>query len=343
MKEKLTVMCFTGRGLELAKRLTAAMPDREAEIYEDRSGAKEFVAAEFQNRQNWIFIGACGIAVRFCAPYLRGKAVDPCVIVLDEAGRFVIPVLSGHLGGGNALALEIAERLGAEPVITTATDVRGAFAADVWARSQGLEIINTEAIKKVSSAVLRGEKVGFCSDFAVSGDMPTELTDGSLGASAGICVSYDEKKKPFAETLNVTPRNVWLGVGCRKGEPAPAAEKFLLDVLSDEGVSLKSVKGLASIDIKAEEPCILEFCRKYGLEFRTYSGEELSEADEPAGGFSGSEFVKGVTGVDNVCERSAALAAGGGDRLIFRKRSGNGMTCAAAGGNIELCFGNERI
>ena len=111
-----------------------------------------------------IFVGATGIAVRAIAPFIHGKAVDPAVLVIDEAGRYVISLLSGHLGGANALARTAAALIEAEPVITTATDAESAFAVDTFAKENGFLLTDLRKAKEVSAKVLRGEKLRIYSD-----------------------------------------------------------------------------------------------------------------------------------------------------------------------------------
>ena len=135
-----------------------------------------------------VFVGAAGIAVRSIAPWVRDKRTDPAVLCVDELGRFVVPLLSGHIGGANALALRLAEELGAVPVVTTATDVNGRFSVDAWAARQGLFLDSMKAAKAVSAAILEGP-VPLCCDFPVEGELPPGVVRGDSGA-VGVCVSW---------------------------------------------------------------------------------------------------------------------------------------------------------
>ena len=139
----------------------------------------------------------------------------------------------------------------------------------------------------------------------------------------GIVIALNETFHPFPCTLHLIPEIVALGLGCRKGKEEAAIEEAVLEALSRNRLSIHSLMGAASVDLKAEEPGILDFCEKYGLDFQTYSAEELSEAE---GDFTPSSFVKNVAGVDNVCERSAVLLSDGGKYL--KKAAGNGVTVA---------------
>ncbi len=151
---------FTDTGLALAKRLAApcpaALPGAGRMAF-----LAEWASAQFAQSDALIFVGAAGIAVRAIAPHCKSKAADPAVVVLDECGRFAVPILSGHLGGANDLARAIATVCGAVPVITTATDAHGIFAVDEWAKHQNCMVLEPERIKQVSSNLLAGHRCVF--------------------------------------------------------------------------------------------------------------------------------------------------------------------------------------
>ncbi|RGX55970.1 cobalamin biosynthesis protein CbiG [Anaerotruncus sp. AF02-27] len=295
---------------------------------------ESWTARSFGESDGIIFVGAAGIAVRAIAPHVKDKLTDPAVLSVDERANFVIPLLSGHMGGANKLARELAECLDATPVITTATDLNGRFAVDVWAKEQNLAICERENAKAVSVALLDGNAVGFCSDFVVESALPQGLTmaeDGPLG----ICVSFSGRDEPFLRTLHLVPRIVTLGVGCRKDVAPEVFEEAILVLLSQNDLSVQAVREVATIDLKAREPCILAFCEKYRLPLCTASAGTLGALE---GSFSGSAFVKGAVGVDNVCERAAVLISGG--NLLMRKQSRNAVTAAAAAANWRVRFGH---
>lgn len=289
----LRAIAFTERGQEWEERLGVRV---ERGVPVMRWAQEAFAASDAL-----LFIGACGIAVRAIAPLVRDKTRDPAVLVMDEAGRHVIPILSGHIGGANALALEISRRTGAVPVITTATDVRGVPAVDTWAMEHDCAIENPRDIRAVSSAALSGERVGV---------MITERT----------------LTPPFPATLILRPRTLTLGAGCKRGVEPEAFEAQALAFLERCGVSLLSVRQLASIDIKKDEAALRAFCEKYRLPLCTFSAQELRGVP---GRFAHSDFVERTTGVGCVCERAAVLAGGGA--LLMGKTAGDGVTFALAG------------
>ena len=288
----IRAIAFTDRGQGWSETLGFPV-DRGIPVMQ---WAREF----FSSCDALLFIGAVGIAVRAIAPLVKDKTTDPAVLVMDEAGRHVIPLLSGHIGGANALALEIARRTGAEPVITTATDLRGVPAIDTWAVDQDCAIENPAAIQAISSAVLGGKQVG-------------------------VAITEREIKPPYPVTLYLRPRTLTLGAGCRKDIDPETFEEKVKDFLKECGVSLLSVKALATIDRKKEERAFLRFCEKYRLPLLTYTAAELKAVP---GCFAHSDFVEKTVGVDNVCERAAAASGG---RLLMGKTILDGATFALAG------------
>ena len=285
----------------------------------------------FERSDAFIFVCACGIAVRAVTPYLGTKADDPAVIVMDDCGKFVIPVLSGHIGGANRLSEIIAEKLGATAVITTATDVGGKFSPDSFAVANDLIITDLKAAKEIAAAVLENEKIGFSSEYRYSG-LPNELTEFGV-CRTGIYVGHGISVQPFDVTLRLVPRNIVLGIGCKKGTPYAAVQRAVDEVLGRYQIDIETVKKVATIDIKKEEAGLVEFCEKNKLELLTYTAEELMSIK---GDFDSSGFVLETTGTDNVCERSAALCSGG--KLIIRKTAVDGVTVAAAEMPIYLDF-----
>ena len=165
---RIKILYFTDKGKALAEKIKEGLSGHDAVIV-PKGVPIAFVCGDaFADKEALVFVGAAGIAVRAIAPYVRDKLTDPPVIVTDENGNFVIPILSGHVGGANSLALEVAEVLEAQPVITTATDVSGAFSVDLFARENDLRIANREGIAKVSSSALEGWSEGPGEDSTLS-------------------------------------------------------------------------------------------------------------------------------------------------------------------------------
>ncbi len=416
--KQLGIAYFTARGRQTAQLVAAAFAD-EYDILRYEGGGrrtghsagpestgslnlKDWCGSLFSSRADGIiFVGACGIAVRTIAPFIKSKTTDPAVLVIDEAGQFVISLLSGHLGGANRLAEQAASILGATPVITTATDVNGKFAVDVFAKENHLRIGSMKAAKEISAAILCGEKIGVICEGKIEGELPPELvlmrnqnqktvpdlnpaesgSKGNARIQTGALISIGlpsfaskstdqifeqtEPDKGAALTppviLNLYPKSFILGIGCRKGKPEQEITKAVQRAMDILGITIEEIAGVASIDLKKEEPGLLEFCRKNELQFETYPAEVLAAVE---GDFSPSSFVKNVTGVDNVCERAALCMARkmsgqpasepetdelpvrpelseavgygqpdsteNGGRLVLKKQAGDGVTVAVA-------------
>lgn len=343
--EQIIIFSFSKKGHALAERIQLEYP--HARLIRDFKQKRlvEQVEEVFLQYHTLIFIGAAGIAVRGIAPFIKGKDQDPAVLVVDELGQFVIPLLSGHLGGANEYGETLARVLEATPVVTTATDINRVFAVDMWAKQNKLFIQNIDHIKYISAAVLAGERIGIISE------IPLELEAGntqdkrlhevseyreykqnmskSEAPQSGILIA-ESYQEVFNHTLWLTPKKYILGVGCRKGMDAQVFEQQLLEFLESHNISIHLIGCMASIDLKAEELAIVAFARKYGIEFRTFAAEELADVK---GTFSKSDFVQSVTGVDNVCERSAKLVSGA-EELSIKKTISQGMTMAVC----EICY-----
>ncbi|MCX7615457.1 MAG: cobalt-precorrin 5A hydrolase [Clostridiales bacterium] len=332
---KAVLFCFTLKGAALCQKIQNLLKGLEYDVFSyskyESEGLLPFgdslltlTKNAFYNSDVLIFVGAAGIAVRTIAPFIESKDKDPAVIVIDENGENVIPILSGHLGGANKITQQIAEALDSRAVITTATDINHVFSVDIWAKEHDLHIENIENIKYISSSVLKGEKIGFVCDYPVCGELPDIFHNEK--AESGIYVSDDVNKKPFAKTLNLRPKKFVIGLGCRKNIDTKALEDFVLGSLSRLNIPTFLICFIATIDIKANETAIVALCEKYKYRLLTYTSEELNNIN---GNFTASEFVKRTVGVDNVCERAAFLASDSGE-LMLKKTIGENMTIAIA-------------
>lgn len=336
---KVSIIAFTDNGMEIAYKLSNSLSEsNDVDFTRCGKGAlSTWTEEHFSTNDALIFIGAIGIALRAIAPYIKTKTKDPAVVVVDELGQFSIPILSGHIGGANELALQISKDLGSIPVITTATDINKVFAVDTWAKSQELQILNPECIKLVSSKLLKGESVHVKSDYPIQGNLPknvylNDLEDSRVGYDV-IITHKDLENECKNDTLLLVPQIITVGIGCRKDISFEAIESSILNILESENYHILSINALASIDKKANEKGILEFAKKYDLPFNTYSAEELNSLE---GDFTKSDFVKSVVEVDNVCERSAVIESNG--KLIRRKD-----TCDGAGVTVALAINDPNI
>ena len=335
----ICIFSFTKGGSELNKKLVSALSESEQVkgytykkfVSEDEvllnsieCSTDEWLLERFYKVKAIIFIGAIGITVRLISKLLRDKFSDPAIISLDEAGEFVIPILSGHVGGANELSRKISALIGATPVITTATDVRKLWAVDEWAVGNKLAITDRKLAKDISAAVLDNKNIGLFTDYKFDKALPKYIKLNEE-QDINVCIStkanQDFTKKPC---LRLVPKNIVLGVGCKKDTDVEHMKKSLDTFLAKHNLDKKAIEKLVSIDIKKEEKAITELAKSLGVEFVTFTSEELLQVE---GEFTSSSFVKSKVGVDNVCERSAASVY---KDIIIRKESYGGITFAAS-------------
>lgn len=343
---RLSVISFTEAGIQLSRRVKAALQEKlEVALHtkckafgEDGEDAGvslvtasigEWAGRRMQERNALLFIGACGIAVRAIAPYLTDKLQDAPVLVMDEKGHYVVPILAGHMGGANELAKMLAQGTGAQAVITTATDLNQKFAVDVFAKENGFLISPKDGIAKISAKILAGEAVtvsvetGHGSGFFERNGL-REVPYPPIGYTDMVVTG---ENRAFDASVTLRPKEYILGFGCKKGKSADEIARFVEEKMEEYQIEPAQIFALASISQKKEEEGIREWCRGEGVRFLTYTAEELREI---AGDFTQSSFVMDKVGVDNVCERAALKASGTGGKLIVKKYAGQGMTLAVA-------------
>lgn len=340
---KIRIIAFSNNGCILAQKLLGVCKRHDVEAVAKTSADRAGIRALEGSVRNWtkegfetadalIFIGATGIAVRHIAPFIKSKDVDPAVLSIDEKGRFVIPLLSGHIGGANMMSNILSFSIGAIPVVTTASDINGKIAIDVFAVNNNLTITSSNKAKTIAARIVAGDPVGFISDVPVKGSIPPELS-GPADSLCGVYVGSKELS-PFDTTLRLVPRDLVVGIGCRKGTDASDIECMFGKALAKLGVSVDRIRAVASIDLKSEEPGLLGFVSAHRLPITFYSAEELNRVE---GEFSWSGFVHSITGVDCVCERSAVKLSDGG-KLVLKKFAGDGVTIAIAKEEFTVDF-----
>lgn len=319
---KIKVAAFTERGHELAKMIFASWDADTIEYRDAKLSLEEWSVSAFKEKAALVFIGAMGIAVRAIAGCVKDKLEDPPVIVIDEYGKNVIPVLSGHVGGAIELAKRIALQIDANPVITTATDLNNLFAVDVFARENHLTILDHERIVEVSKRVLKGETIRIATSRKFDPIPQVEFVREDEEADVCIYRSSAEAEDKSGH-LRLAEKPIIIGIGCKRGKTFDEID----DAVRSANISYADVFAIASIDVKKDEPGIIEFANRNRIPFLTYSAEELNAL---SGEFTASEFVEKTVGVDCVCERAAMLAAGESALMISRKQSYGGITLAFA-------------
>ena len=260
----MKIVTFTEKGRNLAETIISACSDIGAELADRDSKLSDICREAFKNREAVVFIGAMGIAVRSIAPYVADKLSDPPVIVIDEAGKHVIPVLSGHIGGANELAVRIADSINAEPVLTTATDVSGAFSVDLFAKENDLRIVNREGIAKVSSSALEGKAVTIC----IKDYPPKNYVD---------VLVTDESALKDSASIVLCPRKYAVGIGCRKGKPFDEIRNFAESVLTENGIIADEIGAIATVDVKKNEPGLLRLSQYWRVPLLAFDSAVLNK------------------------------------------------------------------
>lgn len=335
---RTAVFALTEAGAQLARRVNLAFGGQAALFVSSRhplDGAKTFgrlrtaVQQNFRRYDALVFIMAAGIAVRTIAPHLVSKLEDPAVVVLDEQGHHVISLLSGHVGGANRLARELAAALGAEPVITTATDVEGLVAPDALAMELGLFPEPHEAIQAVNSALLCGEPVAyyidprcrladFCREALKQRGLAVcdfEAAEQDGGKQVIISPAFGEARPG---RLFLRPMMLRAGVGCRKDTPKEAILAALKEAAARIGMPMEAITSLGSTTFKREEQGLHEAAAELRRPLYFYANDVLQRIIEQYG-LRESDFVRQTIGIGNVCE-AAALAAGGGRMALGKTR-----------------------
>lgn len=335
---RTAIITVTDNGARLAARLAANLPSRadlyakagreggtDAAIYESLGTLVDEIYAKYNGL---IFIMATGIVVRLIAPHIRDKRFDPAVVVMDEAGRHAISLLAGHIGGANELARTVAGAVGADPVITTATDVLHKPAPDVLAARIGLEIEPFDQLKHVNAAIVAGQRVLFFLDKT----LPEHKRYIEMAAEQGVLVlSGDElaNTDKYDAAVVITDKEMYMvkphiflrpatlavGVGCRRGVSSAELYTAITDACRKIGRSVKSVAVIATSIVKEDEIGLLAMVQQMPVPLETYTDVELQQCIDRHR-LETSEFVEEQIGVGNVCEAAALLAAGAGNLLL---------------------------
>jgi cobalt-precorrin 5A hydrolase len=360
-RRPFAVYAITTHGVAIASRLVAALP--EADLYVSdkvRSGAPEGAKAlplpmgpllrdTFLAYDCHVFVISVGAVVRMVAPLLQNKKVDPAVLCIDDANRFTICVLSGHVGRGNVFCERVAGVLENQAVITTASDAIGTLTVDILGRDLGWQLDDPDRnVTRGCAAVVNGSPVLFVQETGEPGFWPedrplptgvryvTSLEGVDLPAWEMLLVASDRELGARPDVLEravvYRPKSLVLGVGCDRDTPAALVDRGVTQLLAKSGLSAKSVKAVASIDKKADEPALLALGQRYGWPLRFFSAEEL---DAVPGIETPSETVKRHVGTRGVAEPAALLAAGAAQLLVSKQTytepgAGRSMTFAVA-------------
>lgn len=294
---------------------------------------KDLLGKIYDRYEAFVMIMACGIAVRAFAPRLRSKDQDPAVVVMDEKGQYAISLLSGHLGGANALTEQVAALTGAAAVITTATDINKKTAFDLFAKENDCAIENLNELKYISGALVNGMEVALYSDFPIDGPFPAGICRYRGGTPACLVVISDRTDTPRGEhTLYLRPRCLYLGCGCKKHTAASRLQEAVADFFKQNGYSVLCLKALCSIELKKDESGLLDLSNSLKIPFLTFPAESLA----PLNVTQSSAFVEEVTGSKSVAEAAAKLTAGG--ETLIGKTVYPGITLSLAKKEVALTW-----
>ena len=337
---------LTDEGGRLAHKLAAAHP---GDIY-NKENFKENLRTGFGRYDSLICIMATGIVVRILAPLIVHKTSDPAVVVLDQKGKYAISLLSGHLGGANDLAREMAAISGGEAVITTATDVAGELSFDTFAKKHDMAIENIGQLKHISSALLSGKKVNVFTDKNAAELYPELAKEQKRGMIAILPLSeffktytiesnipavvIDERLfvsnstvPQAAPVLYLRPRTICAGIGCKRNMEQKPIEEALLQTLKEEGIHPLSLKCIATIPLKSDEPGIIGTAANLNVPLQIIPTEEIENLDISQLGIQTSEFVASQTGVLSVSTACSYLASSKGT-ILRDKAKYKGSTIA---------------
>lgn len=326
MADKIAILALTKGGAELADRLAGLLPG--SHVFTCRGKLKTVLCKAWLDYNSLICIMATGIVVRTLAPLLTDKRKDPAVVVCDEKGLFAIALLSGHLGGGNVLAERVAGLLEGQAVITTASDVLGHTALDLWARDLGFFVANTKDLTHAMGKLVNLGSVSLFSDYPLP-NPPGDIRMQDNSATADLVITCRTDMQTTGALLY--PKALVAGIGCNRNTPAGEIDQAVQQACADNNLALQSVRSLASIDLKNDEPGLLDYARiqEYTLDF--YNRDQLNGVD----GVSTSAVVLKATGAKGVAEPAAVLGAGGG-RLLVKKMKWPNVTVAIAEINHPL-------
>lgn len=326
---KIGVFSFTEKGGQLGdmiKGLAAydIVHHRNKDIGD---GVKSIVGESMEIYDALVFIGATGIAVRFIAPYLKHKSQDPAIISIDDLGRFTISLLSGHIGGGNELTLELAKHIESVPVISTASDIRGFQALDLFAKKHNYHMEDKKDLTKIMAMMVNDKKIGFYSEDKMVIDYPhlkiiEDLNNiDNKDLQALIIISCKNIKiSTEIPYIILRPKNINIGIGCKRDIPGDRIIGAIDQSLDLLNLSNKSIKAMGTVEIKKDEQGIIDAAKHFSCPLKIYSIEEIRKVEDQ---FQGSQFVKDTIGVASVSEPCAYLLGG---EILLGKSKHNGIT-----------------
>lgn len=345
----IAIMTLTSGGLKLAKNLKQHYP--EMVIYTSKKFAdhdckliglslSELVGQLFKTQEVLIFMMATGIVVRTIAPYLKHKAVDPAVIVMDEKGQFVISLLSGHLGKANEWAEKIAHSIQGKAVITTASDVNGVIAVDMLAEYLQCGISDFKQAKEITAMLIENQEIGLYSTVEVPAEIRNNYTivdlkdNKLLNLSALIYISEEAPQQISIPYVWLIPKTLTIGIGCKRGKTEEELLVFLKEILGSIGKSLESIKQLASVSIKQDEEGLVALGKRLRVPLICLEITQIQAVEDR---FEGSEFVQETLGVKAVSEPCGYIVSNYGECMLPVQKK-EGMTISVWRSQEVVCI-----
>lgn len=316
---KIACISFTSNGYLISQRIKIRL-QHALDIY-TKDNYKSKLNYIFRSYDGIIFISSTGIAVRLIAPYISDKTVDPAVVVVDDLGRYSISLLSGHIGGANDLANEVAKAINAVPVITTASDGRGIDAVDTIAKRYDLYIDSMKDAKAITALMVDGKRIAIQSEISVKINYPNicrDDPDGFIVISSANDMVFD---KP---NCVLRPKVLNVGIGCRKGKTKEEILNAVKKVFDDSNLSIRSIKNIGTVDVKKDEAGLIEACKELNRDLKIFFRDEIKKVQHR---FKSSSFVQSQIGVTSVAEPCAYLLGG---EIIIRKTAVDGVTVSVA-------------
>jgi len=314
------VLAISRGGCELGRRLADRL---NGDFFACKGRLAAVVEEVWHLYAEIVCIMATGIVVRTIAPLLRDKYHDPAIVVCDELGRFAISLLSGHIGGANELSIRVAGITGGRPVITTASDVLGNTALDLWCRQWRLTAASSGALTRTMGRLVDRGYVTLWSQYPLP-DLPEDLRQITDRSRADLCIS-SRTDTAFPGTL-LFARALVVGIGCNRGTSAEAIADAVRSTCRQHDLALQAIARLASIDLKQDEAGLCEYARRFHLPLDFYSKDKLNDVE----GVSISPAVQRATGAKGVAEPAALLSAGPGSVLLVPKIKWADVTTAVA-------------
>ena len=327
---KLACLSFSDKGNALGEGLSKIYSTKHMIEHFANSkvegGIKTFLNQAWNDFDGFIFISATGIAIRMINPYIESKTKDPAIVVVDDFGKFSISLLSGHLGGANKIAKWISENIGAIPVITTASDSRGIDSIDMFAKENNYYMEEMNSITKITSMMINDRRIGIYTEDGVTInyeniEMIQDLDniDQTLDGAIIVTPKYDIGKIGVPYTV-LRPRNINIGIGCRKDIDTEIIIDAIEAALRDKNLSIKSIKSMGTVEVKRFEVGIIKAAEYLKCPLKIFTLDEIRPLEDM---FQKSQFVKDTIGVYSVSEPCAYLLGG---ELITRKSRYNGVT-----------------